>query len=55
MIMENSEYKYLGDEKDFNFEEKVCMELKEMSVMDIEPEELRGWMKMTSHLMCNDI
>ena len=23
--------------------------------MDIEPEELRGWMKMTSHLMCKDM
>jgi hypothetical protein len=31
-----------------NFEEKVCMQMKEMGVMDTNPDELRGWMMMTS-------
>jgi hypothetical protein len=44
----NSEYEFLGAENEINFEEKVCKEMKEMGVMDINPDELRGWMMMTS-------
>jgi hypothetical protein len=29
---------------EINFEEKVCLELKEMGVLDIESDELRAWM-----------
>ena len=30
--------------QDINFEEKVCLELNEMGVLEINPEELRTWM-----------
>ena len=30
--------------EEINFEEKVCLELKEMRVLDINPDELRAWM-----------
>ena len=38
----NSEYKFLVEENEINFEVKVCLEMKEMGVMDINPDELRG-------------
>jgi hypothetical protein len=44
----NSEYEFLGAENEINVEENICMEMKEMGVMDINPDELRGWMMMTS-------
>ena len=31
-------------DEEINFEEKVCLELKEMRVLDINPDELRAWM-----------
>ena len=39
----DSEYEYLGDENYCNSEEKVCIDMKEMGVMDINSDELRGW------------
>ena len=39
----NHEYDFLSDKEDINFEEKVCLELNEMGVLEINPEELRTW------------
>ena len=38
------------DGEDGNFDEKVCKELNEMGIMDIQPDELRNWMS----LRCGD-
>ena len=34
------------DGEDGNFDEKVCKELNEMGIMDIQPDELRNWMSL---------
>ena len=39
----NHEYDFLGGKANINCEENVCMKLKEMGVLEINPEELRIW------------